>query len=132
MELLPFNPISSNFTFRRSILTDMTWSPSFLRKNLTMTLSFFLRRWHASIPRERISQPVLLKTLRTFDSKFSFRTITRNACKFQTLPSWILGIRPALSFRINYPLVKECVDLLDYINFGFTVNKVFIKLTNFL
>ena len=60
------------------------------------------------------------------------RNITRNACNFQTLPSWILGIRLALSFHINYSLVKECVDLLDYINFGFKFNKIFIELMNFL
>ena len=74
MELLPLKPISSNFIFCRSLLTDKTWLQSFLRKNLTMTLSLFVRRWHASISRERISQPTLLKTSSTFDSKFSFET----------------------------------------------------------
>ena len=53
MELLPLKPISSNFIFRRSLLTGKTWSQSFLRKNLKMTLSLFVRRWHASISRER-------------------------------------------------------------------------------
>ena len=74
MELHPLKPISSNFTFHRSLLTDMTWSQSFIRKNLTMTLSLFERRWHVSISQERISQPTLLKTSSTFDYKFSFET----------------------------------------------------------
>ena len=74
MELLPLKPISSNFTFYRSLITDMTWSQSFLRKNLTMTLSLFMRQWHVSLSRERISQPTLLKTSSTSDSKFSLET----------------------------------------------------------
>ena len=74
MELLPLKSISSNFTFCRSLLTDVTWSRSFLHKNLTMTLSLFLRRWHAPISQERISQPTLLQTSCTFNSKFLFET----------------------------------------------------------
>ena len=74
MELLPLKPISPNFTLRRSLLNDKTWSQSFLHKNLTMILSLFVRRWHASISREMISQPTLLKTSSTSDSKFSFET----------------------------------------------------------
>ena len=131
MELLPLKPISSNLTFRRSLLTDMTWSQSFLRKNLTMTLSLFVRRWHASILRER-SHNQFYWRLRALLIPSSRWKITRNAWNFQTFSSWILGIRPALSFHINYPLVKESVDLIHYINFGFKLNKVFIELTNFL
>ena len=74
MELLPLKPISSNLIFRRSLFTDKTWSQSFLRKNLTLTLSLFVRRWHASISRERILKPAFLKTPSTFDSKVSFET----------------------------------------------------------
>ena len=74
MELLPLKPISFNFIFRRSLLTDKTSSQSFLHKNLTMTLSLFVRQFHAWISWERISQPTLLKTSSTFDSKFSFET----------------------------------------------------------
>ena len=52
----------------------MNWSQSFLPKNLTMILSLFLIGWHASILYERTSQPTLLKTSSTFESKFSLET----------------------------------------------------------
>ena len=60
------------------------------------------------------------------------RDITRNANNFQTIPSWVLGIFSALSFHINYPFDKKCVDLLDYIDSWLKLNKTFVKLTNFL
>ena len=131
MELLPLKPISSNFIFRRSLLADMTWLESFLRKNLAMTLHCSWAMTCLNIAREDRTTN-FAKEFEYFGFQVLVWNITRNACNFQTLPSWILSIRPALSFHINYSLVKECGDLLDYINFGFKLNKIFNELRNFL
>ena len=89
MELLPLNLISSSFTFRRPLLTDMTWSQSFLRKNLTMilceTITCFNIAWEDHTTN-------FTKYFEHFRFQVLVGNITRNTCNFQALPSWILGI----------------------------------------
>ena len=99
MELLPLKPISSSSIFRRSLLTDKTWSQSFLRKNLAMTLQLFVRRWYASTSRERISQPTLLKTSSTFGSKFSFEI------------SWGMPATFKHSFLEHWEFAQHCLSI---------------------
>ena len=75
MRLLPLKPKSSSLTFWMSLFTDIIWSQSFLCENLTMILSLlFVRRWHDSILRDGISQPNLLNTSSTLDSRSSLET----------------------------------------------------------
>ena len=91
-----------------------------------------MRPWHASISRNGVSQPTLLNTSSTLDSKSSLDTPRGIPTTSKHFPLEYWAFARALPFHINYPLVKEFVYLLDKINFRLKLNKVFIKLTIFL
>ena len=90
----------------------MTWLQSFLGKNLTMILSrLFLRRWQVPISCEGISQPTLLDTSSTLESRSLLETSQGmpTAFKHSPLENWafsqrcvsistILLLRSALTF----------------------------------
>ena len=128
------NPTCSSLTFRRSLFTDMhdliavfsLWkfnNDSIIAVHETMT--FLNIAWGDFTTNFN-------KYLQHFRFYILVGYITRNAFDFQTIPSWILDICPALPFHINYPVIKECINFLNYTNFWLKLNKIFVKFTNFL
>ena len=120
MGLPPHNLTSSCLTFQKSLFTDITWSQPFLCKNLTMS------QWH-DMPQHlvRVSHNQL----------WILNPCWRHHEECLQLPHFPFlknEFFPALPVLINYPLDEKCVDLLDYVNFWFKLNKHLIKLTNFL
>ena len=117
MDLLPLKPMSSNFTFRRSLLTDMTWSQSFFSQKFDND-SIIVRQTMAccNIAREDLTIN-FTEDFQHFWFQVLVGNITRNA--------WSISDSSLTKFSLNLLISSRAsVFTLVYCSTLFWSNKV--------